>query len=211
MRYLMFLLLISGVSCSKTKNTHANLNPVLQKNFYYKKGSYWVYQDSLSGVIDSFYLQSSNIYTSTDPSGNSYDEMDVTLGRIGTANDTEYLFLYFIKNTLSCAFSRPKDVIESQIYIDLFNYPYSVSTIDRIGIDHGNVVSINNNFTIDGILFSDTTVISTHSNYADAVPLLLYNDVFYINNAVGFTKIVFNHPQDSVNRILELKRYNIVK
>lgn len=211
LRNTILLIFITIVGCNKTKHTYDKLNPKLQQYFYYQKGSYWVYQDSLTGAIDSFYSVSS-LSVVNDPSGNLYDEMNVVLKRYDSvAKDTECIFMGFIKNTCSVFFLNNNDVTEQQISVVLFNYPYTLSSFDEIGQDHGSVTSISSNVVIDGVLFTDTTVVSTHSNYADRIPSVVYNDLFYINNSVGLTKIVFDHPQDSVKRVLQLKRYKIVK
>jgi hypothetical protein len=44
-------------SCSRVKPFNIDVNGQLKSHFF-KKGTYWIYRDSISGQIDSFYVTS---------------------------------------------------------------------------------------------------------------------------------------------------------
>lgn len=205
--YLLFICLAVTISaCHKTSIPRYPLSAALKANFGYKIGSYWVYRDSVSGETDSFYTYKSSFYTANEGDA-LVDRMDIFIKNFAT---NEIWTVLLIDSTFSIAFVNDNDVIQTQLNLNLFTYPFLLEQMIRYGEDDGYVVSVLTSFTINGLQFSNT-IISSHKNFSNRIPLIIYNDAFYVDSYGGIVKVIFNHPQDSVFRTLELQRYNIVK
>lgn len=55
-KYLTIALLLLFAACKKDGKPYMPLNADLKKNYSFKVGSYWIYRDSLTGRVDSFYV-----------------------------------------------------------------------------------------------------------------------------------------------------------
>ena len=97
-----------------------------------------------------------------------------------------------------------------ELYIKLFTFPFLIEPLLIHGEDSGYANQIIPSIKINTIQF-DNTVVSVHKNYSNRVPLIIYSDVYYISQSAGLIKVIFNHLQDSIYRVLELQRYHIVK
>ena len=95
----------------------------------------------------------------------------------------------------------------------LFKYPFITGSTAfascLANIDSGVVTDILPTTVIRSQTFNNAAR-SLHTTTA-GVTTYNYNDCFYINDAYGPIKMVFNHPQDSVHRVLELVRSHFVR
>jgi hypothetical protein len=66
---LLLIAFCSLLACRKNNVPHYPINAALKVAFSFKPGTYWIYQDSLSGEIDSFYVENmvSGTYSNTSP------------------------------------------------------------------------------------------------------------------------------------------------
>jgi hypothetical protein len=60
---LLVATVVLAMSCRKKDET-VYINPELKKHFSFKKGSYWIYRDSLTGGLDTFTTYDNNNYIS---------------------------------------------------------------------------------------------------------------------------------------------------
>ena len=105
---LICLIVMTSMSCHKKKIPHYPLSAALKAAFGYKIGSYWVYRDSVSGEIDSFYTYKSNF--STDDEGDALvDRFDITLkGYKNNSVDSEIWSILLIDSSFCINFINPK-------------------------------------------------------------------------------------------------------
>ena len=207
---LLICAVVCIVACHKNTVPHKLLSPVLKGLFGYKVGSYWVYKDSVNNEIDSFYVYYSSAYTEHNGT-DDVDRMDMSL-RKGTTNpnDSEKWFFTLIDSAFSIGFESGKDSVEWMLTgVTLFTYPFKLGNLFNSNGDSGAVTNGYPTFFSNGMQFGNT-ICSYHKN----IPYLeseTYKDYFYVSVDAGITKVIFNHPQDSVYRVLELERYKIVK
>jgi hypothetical protein len=63
MKYLVAAVIFLCIAACKKKDTSTPIDATLKKYFSYKKGTYWIYRDSLRGVIDCFAVLSNDFHT----------------------------------------------------------------------------------------------------------------------------------------------------
>ncbi len=78
--FFTFLIITASCGCSNDKNTDSDPNngfwtiPQEVKDYiFFKPGSYWIYQDSSTGIIDSVFLELYNYGIDTSFDGNNID------------------------------------------------------------------------------------------------------------------------------------------
>lgn len=219
---VFFIMLFEGCK----KNDNPSIIPVeagLKSNFSYKTGSYWIYKDSVSGAIDSAFV-TSNITDYYYPGcvlsqGESkLESIEITVKVSGNnPSDSECWYFQMSDSTFSLAMYNNRDSVESRLRMALFKYPFvNVAALHGGGCspstDSGSVTDIIPVVSIGGQNYSNAAR-SGHaeSSYnGDPSGRWAYNDCFYVNEKAGLVKIVFNHPYDSIHRVLELQRYRIV-
>ena len=188
------------------------MNPILKKYYCYKKGSYWVYRDSLNGDIDSFAVVSNNYepnYTSSNPQGEEQEKDFITMFRNGSALYTwewevyngiifsgsitsKYSFIYVAFAPWEAFGTAPLDspsIYVNDVYTTLGyfqTYNLNANTYDSVTQFHHNGV--------DSFGFNDN-----------------YSDLFYFNQDAWIIKMSFHHPADTNNYVLEQIRRNIIR
>jgi len=206
-------------SCKKNNNPVVNVNAALKAAFNYMPGTYWIYKDSISGRVDSFFVTR---------------QYDIT--GIGASVTIEYVFIYISEydedstssfdtvgwlltctsNEIDLNFVTKKDFAGSINYAPLIDYPF-LDPLESDGYTEGNEdsaeVSILSDYTVNGRNFSNVGVVNEHVNHPPFLNYGLYttNDWFYICPEAGIIKMRLNHPQDSLNRVWELQKWHIVK
>ena len=83
---LMAIILVVS-ACNRNSITKVPVNADLKAAFNYKPGTYWIYRDSISGIIDSFFVRSNGDgYTNTTNGDNkSIESIGLTI--------SEYTFI----------------------------------------------------------------------------------------------------------------------
>ena len=206
---LCIYLSVAISACHKNTIPHYTVSAALKATFGYKVGSYWVYRDSVSGEEDSFYTYVSNF--STENEGDALvDRMGIGLKNysITAPNDSETWGILLTDSIFLISFQNSNDYVETELDFFLFSFPFIYRGAGS-GYDSGAIINISPNFYLNGINYGNT-IESFHTN-AYHNPDIIYTDYFYISSQAGIVKVIFNHPQSSVYRVLELQRYNIVK
>jgi len=54
--FVIIICMMTMYSCKKNNNPVINVNTALKAAFNYMPGTYWIYKDSISGRIDSFFV-----------------------------------------------------------------------------------------------------------------------------------------------------------
>ena len=205
--YLLILgvvISIFSVACNKTPNKL--VDDCLKAAFSFKEGSYWIYRDSISGEIDSFYVTSlsSQNYTNTNPSF-TFDVITTSIIQRDENNPNAGVSTWKIqleKNTITFRYDIEAQYIY-RINYDPINYPF----ID--GADYGNVyfehVNLLNNVTISGNNFTSIGILYASSGNG------LFNNYFYLNPKIGIVKINQQQGFDSTYKVWEIQRWKIIK
>jgi|GEM_PF-799847 len=217
---ILYCIFCLATACKKDTDLNQPMNAQMKAGFNYKPGTYWIYKDSVTGVIDSAYVVSNDVNYFTRgcvlyDGQPKYEQMDILINMAnGDPSDSERWTLSLSDTTCTFRPLRRKDTVESSLYVTLFHYPLKVEPANPISscvllFDSGAVTDIVPVMSFSGQNFVNAAR-SKHDNIS-GTPCYSYNDCFYVNEDAGIIKLVFNHPQDSVYRVLELQRFRIVK
>jgi hypothetical protein len=221
-KYAPCILLLFLFACHRTQNI--GINGALNSDFGFKTGSYWIYQDSVSGGTDSVYVDTTMVYWEEGGGCvrmHNAPQVEYMFIRMrvwdGNISDSESWRIDMTENKLSAAFTNNRDAVAWQMgELTLFTYP-----ITNGDAPNGNgCILTEDSGTIKGMGSCapggnqgyDNVAQSAHASRQPKPGLSLsYNDCFYTSPRVGFVRLVFNHPADSVYRVLNLVRYHVVK
>ena len=219
MKYRFFLLTmlfcLSMADCKKDDGTIPVSN-ALMTHFAFKPGTYWIYQDALTGAVDSYWVSGTQAVTTANQHGSAADLYIVSISIRNPSNpDTsDYnIFLMMLGGnqvTLHC--SAP--FIQGSTY--QFSYPFTNGQYPAYYEETRGIHSIYTNYTLNGTFYQNVAVAYdcvTDSLVCTNCPT--YTDTFFINENQGILRMKFNlltHPGDSLYvRDWQLIRCNIVK
>jgi hypothetical protein len=188
---IALLLCIMTAGCKKQK--HTPINADMKRYFSFKKGTYWIYKDSLSGEMDSFIVLT-NTYTTIATSNGEIEDEEI---------DDISVYTNGVFNSISCSWVLINNLVGYIISIDqtglnyqLFIYPFQQGyTSPTTGYTITNVFAT---YYLDGNTFN--TVAQIYQNG--------YSDLFYISIDAGIIKMKFNHTP--LQKTWELQRYKIL-
>jgi hypothetical protein len=221
------LLSLALQSCQQ-KITYINVNPALKAAFNYKVGTYWIYQDSLSGEWDSFFVQdnfdtyASNYLPTTDNPQIQTEIIGIVvlennISTITSASTSQWDFNYRANEMDLNYFGNVYDNLI--LYSPFINYPYdSTLTYTGYGVggyitDSGKVINTSNQFIVGGQSYENMIEVGHHGNTIVNAVDYIYNDTFFVAPGAGIIKMILHRPLDTLHsyRVWELQRYKIVK
>ena len=197
---ILFSILLLG--CNKKDVLYVPAE--VKQKYSFKKGSYWIYRDSISGRIDSCYLSTNQLFVPEKlRTESSYFEY-LILGFVQKPIDTTInvqinLQLSFKSAIMSGGYAN----LNKQIIIDGFvcyaPIPLKDHTVKIKGTE-SNIYSLPN-YTLGSNLFSNVSKIFAN------------NQTIYINDSVGYIKMNIHYEglKDTVNEVWELQRWNVIK
>jgi len=211
------LVFIIVAACNKNNERHIPIDADVLANFNYKVGTYWIYRDSISGQVDSFYVSSNSGNILSDINGLTYDRIGFYVSQINISsipgNDTIIWLFGLESNYISLMLQIGKtgqasDDIEFPTFI---TYPFVLGqpTPKYIGGTSGgaNVISILPSYTLNARTYANIAVL----DIINLSPQYNFNDQFFINADMGIIKMKLNHFNDGLSRNWELLRSNIVR
>ena len=219
---LISLLLTGAIGCHKDSVPNYPVDADLKKAFNFKVGSYWVYEDSISGRIDSFYV-SENVAQNEFYSGTpSYTEDNIAISikelNINSySNDTLGWTLIYDRNWINLGELNLPNIKKGVLAYNPFStYPYDTNLATHDAPNFTPIINVYNSYEINGQLFSNIEVVNCVLNLTAAQNYPLgtaynSNNWFYLCPNVGFIKIVINQPQDSIYRVWLLQRFKVVQ
>jgi len=217
MKYIVLatsIIVFVAFGCQKQQLPHYTINPALMKAWGFKTGTYWIYQDSLSGEVDSFVVESTQTKTNLGTSI-SEDEYDINIGTYKSDSFNIYYRMALSDSGLVFNNDDYATEMEPNLQYGVFMYPiyvgqsYIVTVNDSTFVsDIFSSLSINNNMYKNVAQIHHYSSIDRDLNYGG---VMKHDDWFYACDNVGFVKMVFNHPEDSLYRNWELLRYHIEK
>jgi len=214
--YLTFLILAILTALGCKKENHNGVDPGLQNAYSFPKGTYWIYKDSLSGDIDSFFVTDNSLVSvATNDGLNDHIFMAISenseyRSKIETSQwqlllNLSEIDLYWIQRN-----ATPISHADYS-YSPLAFYPFVVAS--SLSGEHyiATVIQNFNTYTVGSNTFNKVTLINDTlfgtPNSSD--PYM--NDWLYLSDGIGIIKMHLYHPQDTLDRIWELQRWHIVK
>lgn len=219
----LLLVLFHLCSCHKDQVSYYAINGSLKNNLFFKTGTYWIYKDSLTGDIDSFVVTSSTQGTSPPVSNGGYVENiyihinEYSISPANYSNMKKWDYLY--QGNSIDVYNYNAKVYTGQVeYVPLVNYPFTYSGTQAIDgafmdyIDTTNLINIDHNYPLSGINVDSVAVVRSKAdmNFNGYLPPYYYSDTFFISSKIGIVKMKLNHPQDTLRRIWEIQKWNII-
>lgn len=199
--FLCFVYIV--VACKKPSSI--GIDPTIKKYFSYKKGTYWIYKDSLTGFVDSFVVLYNDLHTESTNNGTvDFESDNITIYRNGQVFDSAYCYWQLIGGENNIGFHY-EGIPQPLNYNTLFVYPfppvgqYSASKPEKYVVQ-----SIYNQIQIAGNNYNNVAEIFQTDDQNS------FGDYFYVNTDVGIIKMKLNHPTISINSTRELIRYKIL-
>lgn len=210
-KIILCLLIVSILlpSCIKTSSgptvIHETINSDLLAHYNFKVGSYWVYKDSITGKKDSLYVISNTFTSDKVTDEKIVDNINIVIGN--HADNPTRLY-----DSIPWAINLTEQfmgiIVTGKTIAPFITEPINLGIIP--GTKIGIITNIFPAYTLNGNSFPNVLEINdtffTNTSYKE-----YYNDWFYLSDSIGLVKLRLNHPHDTVNKILELERWKIVK
>lgn len=186
--------LVLLVGCKK-KESILKLSDEVKRNFSFKPSSYWIYRDSISGRVDSFYLESVQFRLD---SSYLYTISDKTI--------CEKMTINIVQTSLSTPYSE--NSIWSLRILQHFGNEFKTS-FEKNNIEI-KTISANSFYLSKGI----EKELKVQSNtFVDVHYFEEPNILFYIKEDIGYIKMRLNYDDGTtkINEVWELQRWHIIK
>ena len=213
--FVIVVVLLAAFCGCRQKVTFHPINLALKKAFNYQVGSYWIYKDSITGVIDSLYVTSS-VYGAFQINNNPLEMRDL-LGIDFSVNDGNSSHIekwaisayenIFEFHKFGSGYDGVENIIGEEMPLDV---PFPFTDTTSWSESDSFYVRILPTFNVNSKVYTNTVLISLNNDYR-IKSTAMYNDLFYIDTAIGIVKFVFNHESDSILRIMVLQRYHVIK
>jgi hypothetical protein len=186
-------MLMSLLACTK-KPSIKYLDAGLKEQFYFKKGSYWIYKDSISGRMDSFYLES-----------------------VQFSMDSSYLYALYDKAILEKMTINIVQTSLSLPYADIPIWKFSIAQrylYHESSYQKGKIQFITYNPKRADTEKGKKEELSVLGNI---FPIVSYfnspNILYYLKEDIGYLKMHINYDDgvNKTNEVWELQRWHVVK
>lgn len=178
--FLVFSIILSFASCHQDPQTpgpsvdEAEMVRQLKEYTYFKEGSYWVYQDSVTGDLDSMYVYYADAgeYLGSDQTKYYWFESDI----YSTRDSFNYKHRFHSSWTSHNPYrskvfrskTKPSDYIGETI---LFEYPIVIGNHLYWGNDDTITTRMHlNNYNVGALTFWDVVKVDQQSDVTTAVP-----------------------------------------
>ncbi len=226
MKYFLIIVcffIFASLGCSK-KYRDVPVDAKLKSAFYFKVGTSWVYKDSISGFVDSFYVTESHddFFSTTDGSNLSIENIairviEVNIFPLPIISDTHTWIFNYVQNVISLQYAEPKIYSGTVDFTPFVNFPYK-NPIEAVGLTSPYIVNCSLDNTYDTMVINGNPYYKVakvhqfanilHNGYLTNT--YKFDDVFWIAPNIGLVKIALNHSDVNYYRIWELIRCKIV-
>ncbi len=189
------------------------------KHFNFLPGTYWIYNDLVSGRLDSFYVRS-NDYQLQGETYNIYKYHIITLAEVNIdgknpADSSNWTFNYQgTRIMLDYEYATNPYGWKYLInYAPMYMYPFHLG--DMMGRnDSSNVIQIDSVYAVNGQFFYNVAQVYHHcdpDSTTSGINITKLDDWFFMNDSVGMVTMVIKHPHHGVDHLWQLLRYKIVR
>lgn len=217
-KYFPFLvLLFLFAACSKKKDPrYVYLDAFTKDHFYFKPGSYWIYRDSISGRVDSFYVSSSNVSTLFSSNSNIVnEELKVLITQKSTnlsiKSEVQWYYTFRTYTQMSASYVANDIPLSLDYGAQLFKH-FSISQGYSAKSAYTYFNNSINDFYVGAKLFNNVWHnYKKDSTFGDNKHLHIQQD--YYNDSIGFIKKSLYYKNDKINKneVWELQRCHLVK
>ncbi|MCD6013620.1 MAG: hypothetical protein K0Q79_3482 [Flavipsychrobacter sp.] len=197
-----------------------DIDSAVKARLNFLPGTYWIYRDSLTGRIDSFYVRS-NEYQEQSETYVVYKYHLITIAEVnidGTApaDSANWVFDYRATKIIANYNYTTFDYgWKNQILFEpLFLYPYSYGDL-KGKYDTTALTQIDSFYSVNGLPFYDVAHVYHFSDFGTVstgvVSRARLTDWFYVNDSVGMIRMKLDHADHNIHHDWCLLRYNIVR
>ena len=212
--FFISILIFAFCGCKKSDPV-VQIDSRLKAGFNFQPGTYWIYKDSISGQVDSFFVRYNSLTTNPAGIGTQYIitiyVSEYQINAINLQDTTQWVYKladneFDVQSNCAIALTNEGKSIQ---YGEVFSFPMVVGTIyDYSGIEN-KLISILSSLVINTKSYANvSTIHSFGTNFT--IDNWSIDNLFYVCDSVGFLKIIQNQPLDSLHKVWELQRYNIV-
>jgi len=217
-------------SCDKSSSSYQNgpdpgnnslpiygVDTALLAHYNYKPGSFWVYKDSLTGRVDSFFVSNyDSIAIGGTGTGYYRVYINITLQEINkdftALQDSATWMLTLTGSDASLAYYRDTTgtrVLECAYH--LLTSPLGSSISPSIG-DTVALATTYSSYVFNGYFFSNIYVFHHYNNTDPALQnsITYIQDDLWLCNGGGLVKMRLNHPLTGVKHVWELRNHQLV-
>jgi len=214
--------------CKKTPGNNTlpeifSVSASLKENFAFHLGSYWIYRDSLTGDIDSAYVDyyKDSLYHVGCVASPLREYVYMTIRRSsithGVAAGADRAWMLTLSDSIiKMRGVDDQDSIAGLQFLTLAKYPFATGFYYGSSggcllfgfVDSGYVTGIVPSLAINGSVYANTAI-SQHTNMAEGGVAGAYNDVMYLAPRVGLVRADIDHSLHAPRRVWVLQRYHI--
>ena len=215
MKYTLYLCLFVVLFASCKKVTNYGISDGMKEYFAYKAGSYWIYENDTTGLIDSSSVSSyTHVYDNTDLSG-------IKRELISMIFKSKFLSMTFI-SYISCGGPNYYTVssllypVSGEIQADgavayYPNWPSNKKIIPDCSPGATFFYKTIPTDTIDNIPYQNVIYSEFRSTDSSSTNPYLYIRKIYFAKHIGIIKYYELYPYYNVNRSYKLLRYKVVQ
>lgn len=196
-----FLVIGYGTSCKKAIEPGIPMNAELKQYFNFQIGSYWVFKDSSTGIMDSIWVTYNTYLPNDDPGQQGKESIGIGLKELifkPTGTDTMFWNYHIYLNNFDVVHG-PKDSIT--FFATLITFPFKLGEIPLF--DSGTVTNIYPNYLVNGTTYTQVAEVH-HAN-----PVSHYDDWFYLTDSLGIIKRRTN--ENALRAVWELQSFHITR
>jgi hypothetical protein len=194
-------------SCKKEDEVnHITVSEETKKYFNYLPGSYWIYADSATGVLDSFVVFSNEFSTSLEQYGNT-DRIDIgCLIFNGLGGPVDTLHFTLTNDVVQLGFSTMLSG-GSPIVYPLTYYPFKLQMNNSERGPYPDFVTIVSQLLMGGKEYINALMVHAYKNDSQ----YHYDDWLYVTRDEGIVRLAIDHPNAGIKKAWELKSWNILR
>ena len=194
--------------CNKTtpgNNVYTLVDSAFKANFNYQPGSYWIYRDSLSGRVDSFYV-TQNMTAYVTPKWTESINIQVSEKNTDGSHPADSgAWVYTLEGTDAALnyFDSSNELVFA--YNPFFIYPPGTAFLydDQVS-DTPVILNTMGSYTVNGNTYSNVTDIEHRATGYPA-------NYFFINDSAGIIKMELSTSSGALSHVWELQRYHIIR
>ncbi|MBL7719097.1 MAG: hypothetical protein JNL72_09715 [Flavipsychrobacter sp.] len=211
---LLALFLLNACSSCKKEPVNHVIEERIRQHFNFQTGSYWIYKDSMTGIEDSFVVESNYSFQKQAifNSDETQDIINIVIREYrnnSISPDSFVLTCTMRRNYMAEIFDFEATGAYSVGYGPLFIYPFTPGglpvglVLDNNG--DGSIVNIYPSYTINNTSYTNVALV----NHSFGSSSKAHNDYFYISPDVGIIKMNITRT-NGLHKVWELQRKNII-
>ena len=222
--FVLFVAIALVFGCTKIiseSHPHSNLLASTKQHYLFKKGTYWIYRDSITGRVDSCYVYYAKLDT-VNSNGLMVERIVLRMKQYPIANPNEDSVFYEMSVSAGNQYKAyPRDLFSftgdkrylyyNKLYFFSTHLPLSADSAFSTESAYSAVIKVqlNKEFVLLGNTFSNVFEIQTNKSSTSNK-----GRTIFFNEAYGLIKMRIhteNGYYDGEDKVWELQRWHVIK